>query len=380
MKWGLFSLYSAGLLIFPSIIYSQQWDLRGQFTTSVNLLNYSITRDTKIDQRVGYIPTLSIYPEYEYLSRIDFEVAYNYQLEFDGLLGTGENGINSNRAVHRLWGRYSSDNIELRYGLQKIAFGPSLILRPMRWFDSLDEKDPTGQTAGVTAARLKYFGGYGITYWGWLIHPENREISARGGRIEIPILDFGEIATSYHHRPAYSKNKIPPRSGIPLVHPASSEDRYSIDIRADVVVGLWSEFLISKSSQDKFVIPFDRSIYMIGGDYTFPIGNGIYFLAEHMIDKVKPKLILDDVETKISAIMVNYPIGVIDNVTYIGEYDWDGERMFNYIKYSRIYDNFDFNLIFAFNPERNEFSKEELELSGLTQFGNNIQLMIIYNH
>ena len=119
---------------------------------------------------------------------------------------------------------------------------------------------------------------------------------------------------------------------------------------------------------------------MIGGDYTFPIGNGIYFLAEHMIDKVKPKLILDDVETKISAIMVNYPIGVIDNVTYIGEYDWDGERMFNYIKYSRIYDNFDFNLIFAFNPERNEFSKEELELSGLTQFGNNIQLMIIYNH
>lgn len=101
-----------------------------------------------------------------------------------------------------------------------------------------------------------------------------------------------------------------------------------------------------------------------------------------MIDevKLKPKAFIDDMQTKFSAIMVNYPIGVFDNITLITEYDWEGGRQFNYVKYSRIYDNYDFNLIIAFNPERDEFSDEELEFSGLTQFGNNIQLIIIYNH
>jgi len=380
MRRLLLALYTASLLLFPSIINSQQWDLRGQFTSSTNLHNLLTARNTEIDQRVGYIPTLSIYPKYKFLNNVDFETAFNLQTNFDGLFGTGENRIDNNNDIHRLWGRYSTEKVELRYGIQKIAFGPGLILRPLRWFDSLDPKDPTGQTDGVTAARLKYFGRYGITYWGWLIHPEDGEIASRGGRIEFPILGLGDLGTSYHHRPAYSLNKIPPRSGISLVYVTSAEDRYSLDFRADVVVGLWSEILKSKSSQDKFGAPFDRNIYMVGGDYTFPIGNGLYFLAEHMIDEVKPKAFLKDIQTEFSAIMVNYPIGVFDNFTLITEYDWEGERRFNFVNYSRIYDNIDFNLIIAFNPERDEFSKEELLLSGFTQFGNNIQLIIIYNH
>lgn len=380
MKRLLLSFYSMGLLFFPSIIYSQQWDIRGQLTSSINLFKDHIAMNTEIDQRVGYIPTLSIYPEHKYFRRIDFEAAFNLQTKFNGFLGTGKNGIDNNNDIHRLWGRYSSNKIELRYGIQKIAFGPGLILRSLRWFDSLDPKDPTGQTNGVTAVRLKYFDGHGITYWGWWVHPENSKISARGGRIEFPILGLGDLGASYHHRSAYPDNKIPSRSGIPLVHPTSMEDRYSLDFRADVVVGLWSEILISKSSQDKFVIPFDRKMFMVGGDYTFPIGNGLYFLVEHMIDQVIPKAFLDDMQKEFSAIMVTYPIGVIDNITLITEYDWDGERRFNFVKYSRIYDNFDFNLIIAFNPERDKFSNEELEFSGFTQFGNNIQLTIIFNH
>ena len=374
------ALYSAIFLLFPLVIYSQQWDLRGQLTSSTNLYNDLTANNTRIDQRVGYIPTLSIYPDHKFLNNLDFEAAFNLQVNFEGLFGADEGNNYHDRDIHRLWARYSTENIELRYGIQKIAFGPGLILRPLRWFDSLDEKDPTGQTEGVTAVRIKYFGGYGITYMGWLIHPENSEISSRGGRIEIPIIGLAEMGASYHHRQAYSLNKIPPRSGIPLVYVTSSEDRYSLDFRADVVIGLWSEVLMSKSSQDRFGAPFDRNIYMVGGDYTFPLGNGIYFLVEHMIDQLKPKVLLKDVQTEFSAIMVNYPIGVFDNITLIAEYDWDGDRRFNFIKYSRVYDNYDFNLIFAFNPEKDEFSKEELELSSFTQLGNSVELLIIYNH
>ena len=380
MKNCFSAFYSAIFLLFPLVIYSQQWDLRGQLTSSTNLYNDLTANNTRIDQRVGYIPTLSIYPDHKFLNNLDFEAAFNLQANFEGLFGADEGNNYHDRDIHRLWARYSTENIELRYGIQKIAFGPGLILRPLRWFDSLDEKDPTGQTEGVTAVRIKYFGGYGITYMGWLIHPENSEISSRGGRIEIPIIGLAEMGASYHHRQAYSLNKIPPRSGIPLVYVTSSEDRYSLDFRADVVIGLWSEVLMSKSSQDRFGAPFDRNIYMVGGDYTFPLGNGIYFLVEHMIDQLKPKVLLKDVQTEFSAIMVNYPIGVFDNITLIAEYDWDGDRRFNFIKYSRVYDNYDFNLIFAFNPEKDEFSKEELELSSFTQLGNSVELLIIYNH
>jgi len=90
MNWLLLFLYSMGLFLFPSIIYSQQWDIRGQLTSTTNLYNDPITTHTEIDQRVGYIPTLSIYPEYKYLSRIDFEVAFSLQANFDGFLGTGK--------------------------------------------------------------------------------------------------------------------------------------------------------------------------------------------------------------------------------------------------------------------------------------------------
>ena len=226
MKGRLLALYSTCLLLFPSIIYSQKWDIRGQFTSSINLHNGPLIKNTEVDQRVGYIPTLSIYPKYKYLSRLDFEVAFEFQTVFDGFFVTGENGIDDNSDIHRIWGRYSSDNIELRYGIQKIAFGPGVILRPLRWFDSLDRKDPTGQTDGVTAVRLKYFDGHGITYLGWFIHPENREIASRGGRIEFPILGLGDLGASYHHGPAYINGRTPKRSGIPFGFPNAGEDRY----------------------------------------------------------------------------------------------------------------------------------------------------------
>ena len=144
MKRFLLALYTMGFLFFPSIIYSQQWDIRGQLTSSTNLHNDPIVGNTEIDQRVGYIPTFSIYPKHKLLNNLDFEAAFNLQANFDGLFGTEESNNYERHEIHRLWGRYSSDNIELRYGIQKIAFGPGLILRPLRWFDSLDPKDPTG--------------------------------------------------------------------------------------------------------------------------------------------------------------------------------------------------------------------------------------------
>ena len=53
---------------------------------------------------------------------------------------------------YRLWTRYSSDQFELRLGLQKINFGSASMLRPLMWFDQMDPRDPLHLTDGVWAS------------------------------------------------------------------------------------------------------------------------------------------------------------------------------------------------------------------------------------
>jgi len=367
-----------GVLIFSSSGYPQQWDLRGQLSFSVNASNDPSAERSNIDQLIGYIPTLSVYPEQSLFEGIDFEAALNLNAQFDGFFGSGNKGADGSSEFHRLWVRYSSESVEFRYGLQKIAFGPGLILRPLRWFDSLDPKDPTGQTDAVTSARLRYFGKHGVTYWGWAVHPENSDLFSPGGRIEFPIPIVGELGLTYHHRPGYKGNKIPNHSGVPFVHQSSQEDRYGIDLRADLFLGFWGEAVKANSSGGIGIV--NRTLYMIGGDYTIPIANGFYLLTEYLVDEIESGFPDKTVKHEYSAFMMNYPIGIFDQVALIFEYDWDGDRMFNFLKISRTYDNLTVNLILFDNPKREEFSEIELSGAGYAGFGSGFQAVLVYNH
>ena len=380
MKKYLSALYSAIFLLFPLVVYSQQWDLRGQLTSSTNLYNDLTANNIRIDQRVGYIPTLSIYPEHKYLSKFDFEAAFNLQANFERLFGAEEGNNYHDRGIHRLWARYSTESIELRYGIQKIAFGPGLILRPLRWFDSLDEKDPTGQTDGVTAVRIKYFGGYGITYMGWMIHPENSEISSRGGRVEIPIIGLAEMGASYHHRPAYLNGIAPKRSGNLFGFPNAGEDKYGIDIRTDAIIGLWAEGVISNSFDDNFLSKSISRIYMAGGDYTFPIGSGLYFMTEYLIHYLDLNFIEDTSKRELSSVMLTYPLGMLDQLYYIAEYNWEDKLSLNFLRFSRTYDNYSFNIMAIANQVKVRYIGIDGRIESNIKQQKTIQFMIIYNH
>ena len=368
------------VLIFTSLGYPQQWDLRGQLTSSANLHNDPIIRITEFDQRVGYIPTISVYPEYEYLSKLDFEAAFNLQANFDGLLGAEVNRNYDTHEIHRLWGRYNSENLELRYGIQKIAFGPGLILRPLRWFDSLNLKDPTGQTNGVTALQLKYFWGHEITYWGWLIHPEDSKISSRGGRIEISFPGLGDLGASYHHRPAYINGEVPKRSGINFGFSNAGEDRYGFDIRTDIVIGLWVEGAVSNSFDGDFFSESNNRVYMAGGDYTIPIKNGLYFMTEQLLYILDNNYLKEKHKLKLSAAMLTYPLGMLDQLYYITEYNWDEELSFNFLRYSRTYDNYSFNIILQANQVKDFYIGKGGTIEVDKKIQKAVELLIIYNH
>ena len=72
---------------------------------------------------------------------LDFEWAYQLQIDY-----SGDSLYNTIVKPYRLWSRYSNENLEARFGLQKIIFGPTQILRPLSWFDTFDVKDPSGET------------------------------------------------------------------------------------------------------------------------------------------------------------------------------------------------------------------------------------------
>ena len=199
-------------------------------------------------------------------------------------------------------------------------------------------------------------------------------------RIEIPVPVVGELGVTYHHRPGYEGGKIPDNSGTPFVHQSSQEDRYGVDLRADIFLGLWVEAVAAKSSGGDPNYRIDHSVYMIGGDYTLPIGNGLYLLAEHMFDRVESKFLETQFNRKFTALMLNYPIGILDQVALIFEYDWDGERMFNFLRISRTYDNLAVNLILFDNPKRKEFSEIELSGAGDSGFGTGFQVVLVCNH
>jgi hypothetical protein len=69
------------------------------------------------------------------------------------------NSFSSNGDIkpYRLWARYSTSQLEIRAGLQKINFGSANILRPLMWFDQMDPRDPLQLTDGVWGILGRYY-------------------------------------------------------------------------------------------------------------------------------------------------------------------------------------------------------------------------------
>ena len=144
--------------------------MKGQFWSSALTSNDVPNDQSSIESTLGYVPTLSLFKNLSASQFIDVEWAYRLDRSYsaDSLLNNLEN--------HRLWIRYSSEKIEARLGLQKIVFGPSQILRTLSWFDTIDLKDPTGQTDGVEAFRLRVFPSNSLSVWSWLINSNQDKI------------------------------------------------------------------------------------------------------------------------------------------------------------------------------------------------------------
>ncbi len=355
-------LCSSSFFLLHSFSISQNLHLKGQFLAS-NITSNDVPDNWQAYESIfSYIPTLSFKKKNKTNELIDFEWAYKLNKYY-----VGDSLYDNNENSHRLWVRYSNDKIEARFGLQKIIFGPTQILRSLSWFDTFDIKDPSRQTDGVEAFKLQYFlsNMFGLSSW---VIKNKVDTLTYGGRGEITTT-LGDFGFTYHKDPSRSEHSIG-QIGIPT---DNSHKRIAFDYRYDGFIGFWNESVIIKSNKS------DINLISIGADYTLPFLNGVYVMIESMHIQNKIRNLKSN--QNFSAYMASLPIGMIHQATYISQIEWEENKIYQYLRWSSTYDSYSLNIIISMNPKRNEYNIPLNSLpKTLSGFGTAIQFMFIYNH
>ena len=343
--------------------------------------NYNFDNELPLQLGGRYIPTMEYDITLPNTHLLDFELAANVYgtvsaHPFDSIATDG------NVTPYRAWARYSTQQFELRLGLQKIDFGSSTLLRPLQWFNEIDPRDPLKLTNGVYAALGRYYFLNNANIWVWMLYgnektrgfdrvESNIKIPEFGGRIQHPT-PRGEMALSYHHRTANVLSILPLSQ-----YEKIPEDRFGIDGKWDVKVGLWVEATHSIKHKD-IGIGTNQSLFNVGSDYTFGIGNGLNVVLEHLYITIDHEPFEFTNSTHITASNISYPLGLFDAVSTIVNYNWNKRNMSFFINYSHEFPCFSGYVMAYYNPRTQDDIQQNKLLNNTS--GPGIRLMLVYNH
>ena len=357
-------------LIEPNTVSSQPVSVKGQLWASGLTGNDPSADRSSFESQLGYIPTLSLLRDIDKNSFMDLE--WGYRLE---RMYSGDSLIYNAEKPYRLWARYSGERVEARIGLQKVSFGPAMILRTLAWFDTIDPKDPTGQTDGVESFRLRVFPTNSLAIWGWTMNSEQDTLSY-GGRAEVSN-GLGEWGLTYHWDPS----KAPQLVGQFPVLIGGPHQRAAIDYRFDGYLGFWFEGA-AFFGEDQHNVIMDRYLLLtLGADHTIPIGPGLLIMSETMRIQGWSSNDTDNSEQTYTAFMASLPINMLNQLMLITQVDWDNERIYNYLRWSITFDHLSFNFLLSINPKRDEYNiSQEYLPKTVAGFGTGLQFMLIFNH
>ncbi len=348
----------------------------------------SFAPDNETDVFLGarYIPELSyqIPLDSAKAKSIDFEASVN----MTGSISSNSFKTNTTDVdiqPYRIWARYTSKQLEIRVGLQKIDFGAATILRPIQWFNQIDPRDPLQLTNGVYGILGRYYFLNNANIWLWGLYGNektrgfdvigtNKKVPEFGGRIQYPT-SKGEIALSYHHRTASSKNStnltsVPEHEKIP-------ENRIGIDGKWDIGVGLWFEGALINKTKNLGILT-NQALFNIGADYTFGIGNGLNVVVEHLVITFDEKALQFNNTGNITAAAIAYPLGFFDNLSSVFTFNWDSNDVTFAINYEHQFKKITGYVITSYTPTtQSGIQQNDL----VNQFaGPGLRVMLVYNH
>lgn len=285
---------------------------------------------------------------------------------------------------YRLQFGLSGNQFDIRVGLQKINFGSAALLRPLMWFDGIDPRDPLQLTDGVYAVLGRYYFLNNANIWlwslygnkntkGWDAFPSNKKRPEVGGRFQYPVLT-GEVALTYHYRDGVFEgtyaDTISNRSGF-------SENRYAIDGKFDLEIGLWFEAALIHQNLDFTKQRYQRLIN-VGADYTFPLGNGLNLITEYFTYQQTESVFGNGDGIGFGAMSLSYPINIINNIQAIVYYDFTNNDFYRFINISWTYDNWMIYIMGFWNPDKFQIYQNAGEANIFGGYG--AQLMLVFNY
>jgi len=331
-----------------------------------------------------------------YIPGFEFRLPLTEKINLEGEFSANATGSYTNPSdrdklygkikPYRMWAKISGNQFEVRAGLQKINFGSASILRPLMWFDRIDPRDPLQLTDGVYSMLGRYYTLSNVNLWawamcgnkdtkGWEIYETKDKNIEFGGRFQFPV-PRAEIGFSYHHRKAID---IDPLTGQPPIEPPDRffpENRYAIDVKADLGIGLWLEDVLVHQ-RSNIHLPYVNFL-SLGVDYTFGAGNGLRLMTEHLIIQNSSDLLRNGETLNFTSFTANYPFTIFTSLTYIAYYDWENNNLYNFINLGMTYDKFSYYIMGFINPV--QFSIFDFS-TGPTLFnGSGIQFMAVYNY
>ena len=253
----------------------------------------------------------------------------------------------------------------------------------MLWFDQIDPRDPLQLTDGVWGLLTRYYFLNNANIWlwglygnnerrGWEIVPVNSRIPEFGGRVQLPV-PSGEIALSYHHRVADSRET---GTGVPSLEKIP-ENRIGFDIKWDMKAGFWIEGALTHKGKNIGMLT-NQLILNVGVDYTFGLGNGIYCAYEQLLTTYDEKPFSFDKTDSFSLLSANYPIGMFDRLGAIVFYNWDAHNIYTFLSWQRQFDKIMLYLMAYWNPESYKLPTQDDSQNIFA--GKGIQLMFVFNH
>lgn len=298
-----------------------------------------------------------------------FDLPRETLLDFEGSVhitgsgafaGTQPNDYYGKVKPYRVWARYSGRQFEVRGGLQKINFGPAMMLRPLMWFDQLDPRDPLQLTEGVWGVLGRYYLLNNANIWLWALYGNDGQRAwdigkpksgspEWGGRVQWPV-PRGEAALTSHFRIVDGSSLYYPLDPA-AISGKVNEQRWALDGRWDVLVGLWFEAVwIHKAAGPDLLR--NHQMLTIGADYTFGVGNGLHVVGEHFVTGFgSESFVLDKDPLSFTALNLSYPISLVHNVSAIGYYDWKNKDRYHFVNWRMDLKHFDLYLMGYINPE-----------------------------
>lgn len=330
-----------------------------------------------------YIPTANYRIQLPNEKLIDFEGSANLYGSYATHPFDTSNAEGS-LSAYRAWARYSTRQLELRIGLQKISFGSATMLRPLMWFDQIDPRDPLQLTNGVWGLLSRYYFLNNANVWLWCLYGNNKtrpwdigittaKSPELGGRFQAPV-PKGEVALSYNFRHA---DTFGMDSSITAAYSEIPENRIGLDGKWDLGVGLWFEGTWIHKSINVGAIT-NQELLSIGSDYTFDIGKGLNVVYEQMLAASDEKAFAFTNNVMFSAVTLNYPIGIVDNLSAIIYFDWMNKAAYNFINWNHRFKHISMYIMAYLNPKDYNLPQQGATANMYSKQG--LQIMLVYNH